>query len=300
MDEKQHQILSTAKRLFEEQGIQQTSINDIARECKISKATFYKYFKSKETIISDILLLTEQEFLETVRGLHAEKAINGKEKLLRKIRLFWDFSYSRGVFGAYILDNFSGAERQNIMNVMKSGRNAIMEEYKISLRDAFGEGVEPIMGDLILCVEGIIREFIYLSYVHASRIDADVVTRYVCTVLEAVFEGRRDLPGMIDESLLYDSNSQRHQPLYEENFKQTLIRLQEKISRLSSDLEEGDKLQEAIVLIEQEANAKQYTSLLMDALLALLAREPELAELVAELEQQRTELMNVMGTTNKS
>ncbi len=288
MDDKQLQILAVAQRLFEEQGIQQTSVNDIAKECKMSKATFYKYFKSKETMITDIIFLNEQQLLDSIRKLNEDNDINGREKLKQKIRFFWDYSYSRGIYGAYILDNFTELEQQEMRNLFKTGRNVIIEQYKDSLREAFGVGIGPIMGDLILCMEGMIREFIYLSYAFSSRIEADVVIRYVFTMLDAIVEARGNQQGIIDESQLYDSDKQQQYRLYEDQFKQALMRINEKIGELSSDAEKRDKLLEAIVLIEKEARAKQYRSLLMDALLALLGREPDLSTLVAELEQHRT------------
>lgn len=293
MDEKQLQILSTAARLFDEKGIQQTSVSDIAKECKMSKATFYKYFKSKETIIGDIILLNEQKFLDSVGLLNQEKDLNGKEKLIKKIRLFWDYSFSRGTFSAFILENVSQMEKQEIWNSLNSGRSVIIEEYKTSLRDAFGLEVERIMGDLILCMEGMIREFLYLPYIQSRKIEADVVTRYIFTMLDAIVEARGNEEGIIDESFLYDSDQPTQHP-YRDNFKQTLIHVKEKIDKLSIDREKREKLLEATQLIEKEFTTKQYQSLLMDALLALLGKEPELLNLVAELEQHRKENERVL------
>lgn len=48
-------ILNTAKRLFQEKGINQTTMDDIAREAQYSKSTIYVYFKSKEEIYNYIV-----------------------------------------------------------------------------------------------------------------------------------------------------------------------------------------------------------------------------------------------------
>lgn len=292
MDDKQLQIVTVAQQLFEEQGIQQTSVNDIAKECKMSKATFYKYFKSKESIIRDILLLTDRQLLDSVRSLNTERDLNGIEKLIRKIRLFWDHSFSRGIFWAYILEHFSEDERKAIAHTQKALRSEIMEEYKIGLQDAFGSDIEPIMGDLILCMEGIIREFIYLSYAYSSRVEADVVAQYTYTILDAIVQVRGEQPGIIDESLLYNSDKLRQEGNYGANVKQVLMRIHE-IIELSTDKEKQEKLLEAVVLITKEFRAKQYRSLMMDALLAFLGKEQGIASHVKELEQLRYELVNL-------
>lgn len=48
-------ILSTAKKLFVEKGVNQTTMDDIAREANYSKSTIYVYFKSKDEIYNHIV-----------------------------------------------------------------------------------------------------------------------------------------------------------------------------------------------------------------------------------------------------
>ena len=48
-------ILKTAERLFASKGFKGTSLNDIAEEVGLRKATIYHYFKSKEEILFKIM-----------------------------------------------------------------------------------------------------------------------------------------------------------------------------------------------------------------------------------------------------
>lgn len=48
-------ILETAKKLFVEKGIEQTTMSDIAKTADYSKSTIYVYFKSKDDIFHHIL-----------------------------------------------------------------------------------------------------------------------------------------------------------------------------------------------------------------------------------------------------
>lgn len=56
-------ILETAKQLFTERGIEQTTMADIAKTADYSKSTIYVYFKSKEEIYHHIIL----EYMNTLR-----------------------------------------------------------------------------------------------------------------------------------------------------------------------------------------------------------------------------------------
>lgn len=49
-------IKKHARELFRKYGYNKTSVNELAKESKISKATFYKYFESKEIILHEILM----------------------------------------------------------------------------------------------------------------------------------------------------------------------------------------------------------------------------------------------------
>ena len=48
-------IITAARKLFEEKGIAATTVDDIAKEADYSKSTLYAYFRSKEEILNTIL-----------------------------------------------------------------------------------------------------------------------------------------------------------------------------------------------------------------------------------------------------
>ncbi len=48
-------IITIAETLFEKNGVENTTMNDIAREAEYSKATLYVYFKNKEEIVNCII-----------------------------------------------------------------------------------------------------------------------------------------------------------------------------------------------------------------------------------------------------
>lgn len=52
---KHARILHSAQRLFEKQGFEATSVNEIVKHAKVAKGTFYVYYKDKNDLISQIL-----------------------------------------------------------------------------------------------------------------------------------------------------------------------------------------------------------------------------------------------------
>lgn len=49
-------ILRTGEELFVKKGVENTTMDEIARECELAKGTLYLYFKSKEELLSEIML----------------------------------------------------------------------------------------------------------------------------------------------------------------------------------------------------------------------------------------------------
>jgi AcrR family transcriptional regulator len=68
------EILRTAARLFQQQGYDGTSMNDVAAALKLSKGGLYHHFQSKDEILFDLMShamdITEERVLNPVRAIH--------------------------------------------------------------------------------------------------------------------------------------------------------------------------------------------------------------------------------------
>lgn len=81
-DAKRGHILKTAARVFAKDGVARASMNQIARECGISKANIYHYYNSKDALLFDIL----DSYLSALRDRICTLPLDGlrpREKLHR-------------------------------------------------------------------------------------------------------------------------------------------------------------------------------------------------------------------------
>jgi AcrR family transcriptional regulator len=80
------EILRTAARLFQQQGYDATSMNDVATALKVSKAGLYHHFQSKDEILFELmnhaLNITQERVVDRVRGV-----ADPEERLRMLIRL---------------------------------------------------------------------------------------------------------------------------------------------------------------------------------------------------------------------
>jgi TetR/AcrR family transcriptional regulator, cholesterol catabolism regulator len=81
--EPRQEILRTAARLFQQQGYDATSMNDVAAALKLSKGGLYHHFQSKDEILYDIMShamdITEQ------RVINVARRVEGAEERLRTL-----------------------------------------------------------------------------------------------------------------------------------------------------------------------------------------------------------------------
>ena len=68
-DPKRAQLLTAAKALIWKHGMRRVSIEEICKEAGVSRMTFYKHFRDKDSIVLTILEALEKEGLERYRTI---------------------------------------------------------------------------------------------------------------------------------------------------------------------------------------------------------------------------------------
>jgi len=98
------QILEAATAVFARSGVQQSRMDDIAAEAKLSKPALYLYFESKDAIVAELmkrlfeLEVADLKKLEQAPGSVAERLLAFDDLVQRQYRelgvppsLFWEF-----------------------------------------------------------------------------------------------------------------------------------------------------------------------------------------------------------------
>ncbi len=128
-DVRRNEILDKAAGLFEANGYNKTTINDILREVNIAKGTFYYYFKSKEELMDAIIDRYMEIGLERAEVVKARKDLSPTEKLLQ-----------------VILALRMGGPKNGVIEELHNPENALMHQKSIS---GIVLGLTPIMTDIV-------------------------------------------------------------------------------------------------------------------------------------------------------
>jgi TetR/AcrR family transcriptional regulator, cholesterol catabolism regulator len=129
------EVYEKAARLFKLKGYLATSVNDIADEMQIQKASLYYYIKDKETLLFQILEKTMDDMLKNVKEIPS-LALPPEEKLAFAIR-------EHIVHAVHYLNEFS-VLLHDTQHLRKDLRNRIFEkrrEYEDIFLEIVNEGI---------------------------------------------------------------------------------------------------------------------------------------------------------------
>ena len=84
--EKKEGILNTAAEIFARKGYEKTTLEEIAAELKMTKGSLYYYFRGKEDILFQSLLIAHRLANDVLRKIAAKKGLSPKEKLSLAIK----------------------------------------------------------------------------------------------------------------------------------------------------------------------------------------------------------------------
>ncbi len=129
-------IIDTATKVFAQRGFQEATITEIAKEAKVSEASIYEYFSTKEGLLFSIPAESSHTLFE-VMAFHL-KLIRGAANKLRAIVFLFMDSYQNNPDFAAVLMLFLKHNRKFLDT---KGHHAIKEGIKQITR-VIEEGIE--------------------------------------------------------------------------------------------------------------------------------------------------------------
>ena len=89
--QKREEIISTAERLFFSEGYDDVSMNDIAKDVGMSKATLYLYFDNKDSLFFAVVL-RGAEIMKSLIEKEMENVEKGIDKIFAYRSAYFDFA----------------------------------------------------------------------------------------------------------------------------------------------------------------------------------------------------------------
>jgi AcrR family transcriptional regulator len=123
-DTTKKKILDVSTRLFADQGLDRTKVEDIVQEARISRATFYNYFHSKEEIFF-YLIETEINQIQT----DADRGIEAETDPYRKIKIYC----LKVILGAREMTQLLGLNGEGLETLPPAPKKMVETSYQRSI-----------------------------------------------------------------------------------------------------------------------------------------------------------------------
>lgn len=277
MNEKKAAVLRAAKKLFAQKGYHNVAMQAIAEECKMSKASIYKLFQSKEDLLLALIKFRKHEMLNKSAVINTETSLTPKERFAKKIALeITEFSENRQ-FINFISNEGSSPDTAVFKMHLKETKSMIISWHKDSIIQAYGEEVEPFIWDIVIIFHGLMREFLFLVGTGKAQPDVKTIPPFIMSVLDLFIEKKlnEDQKSSLNEDIIasYSNFSSCWAPPKKEELLEDLLqKLKTKISSLSQDDFAVTELLSAADLLSEELFSKEPRTYLIKALLDYLGK----------------------------
>lgn len=281
MESKKNDILQAAIRLFSKKGYYSTSVEEIAKESGMAKASFYKYFQGKEELPLEMCIILEKNIEQDIRALYSKPDLTKYDKLHGFIVLYLRNLVENKVYLMMDLPEPSMLIFQN------EQLNATFEqhEYKLykwvcdCLIDVFGHDIENSVWDITFVLKSIVFEYIRFFADRMNDETVESLTQFLIFVSNSLVTGLKSTTsaphlwsssGWLAESILSNPFDQGRQ------ISVLLHSLEDSILLSSWSLEDKQEYQQISALLKEEALKSSPQKGLLKALFSYLEQRKEL------------------------
>jgi len=142
--EKKIQIIKAAVKRFTKHGLNKTTLDEVARDLRIGKATIYHYFQSKEDLYYKTLLFEISLYIDEIKSLLNNEAKIPQEIIFEYIELKENTAGKYRLIFELLLHILTGTqiepEIQCLQELFKE-ENAVVKEFfkRIAKKDNTGD-----------------------------------------------------------------------------------------------------------------------------------------------------------------
>ncbi len=202
MDQKKEHIIETGRDLFEKNGYHNTSMQDVAEACNISKATLYKLFRSKEDFSMAIICYMIEQMLCSIHRLMETPQTPPLEMLKRCISERMTGFSARTHFINEFLSAQPAQQREKYFSYINKLSLDIFLLFQEIIMRAFDIEDENLAGELAMSLSGLLRETASITWRCRISLDRDVFLDYIIDSLQATQQIRKGKPVFLTPDVL--------------------------------------------------------------------------------------------------
>lgn len=279
MNEKKRKILLAAMKLFSKTSFHQTSMQQIAEVCGISKGSLYTHFKSKEELLADIFTYYYQMLHDQIAAA-TEGANNPKDDFIQEVAIRTRHYCAFQEFFMMQLKEIRGLEDPSLNTFVRQENQYLMQRTEKGIVAIYGEQIAPYAADLTASLKGFMISYLREITEKEARQDFDQLARYLFSQMDAAANWMlSDKPDPFFQSYLSEENAQQQDRAVHP------LHLIKKIKEAAAKEQASYMILDSIVILEKELLEVKPRQAVLHGMMANLSTQSALQPLIEELKQ---------------
>ncbi|MGP4074676.1 TetR/AcrR family transcriptional regulator [Halobacillus sp. K22] len=201
MDPKKKNIIEQAIKLFARKGFSTTSVQEIARECNISKGAFYLHFKSKDELLYELFEHYWRRMQRRVNEVSSEP-LEPSEKFVQQLKVTIEEVANHREFIIMQIREQVIPFNERIEQLIRKMRYHSHLFYKNHLIAIYGKEAEPYAWEGGIITQSLVGNYIDLIIVDNVEFNFVEVANSIVTKVDYMMKGimeNHDAPIITEE-----------------------------------------------------------------------------------------------------
>ncbi|MDL4841138.1 TetR/AcrR family transcriptional regulator [Aquibacillus rhizosphaerae] len=275
MNQKRTEIMEAAIKLFSQKGYFSTSMQEIASGCGISKGSLYKNFESKEDLLIQVFKYNHDNMFSKAKYINIDNSLVPKEKLRNMIIIEFKGILENKDYFNLISKSLPVDKNKQFGPVMRKIRAEMIDWHKSVLIQVYGSKIEPYIWDLVITLQGLLKEYIHLLIHEKINVNAERVADFAVFSIEAMInQADHIIPVLTNEMMKeFEEMAEKNNLVSEEDLvTELLYQLKQRIKDVTQDEKIRNDIGSTIALLEEELKSTESRVFLIEALIEYLGK----------------------------
>lgn len=183
------EIIYAALSLFSEKGYHATSVDEIARESGMVKASFYKYFKSKEEVLLGTIALIEEQIDKDIEELYLKHQFSPREKLLQFYLIALDRIYKNKIHMLLFSVPLIGSTDEKIARACDNLEQKLSLWMMDFLNDVYGQQLSDYYYDIVFVVKSMIISYVRMGQSELYSSEHRTLAEFIMSITDMLAQG---------------------------------------------------------------------------------------------------------------
>ncbi|MDP4098827.1 TetR/AcrR family transcriptional regulator [Paenibacillus sp. P96] len=183
------EIIQAALSLFSEKGYEATSVDEIARQSGMVKASFYKYFKSKEELLQGTIAFVQEDMEKELEKVYLNFRLSPREKLTQFYIIALERVYQSKMHLLIFSVPLLGSTDERIAQAVDSLENSLSNRVLDLMSNLYGEEWSDYYYDIIFVIKSMLISYVRMNGVEFRASEHQMLADFVMSITDILMQG---------------------------------------------------------------------------------------------------------------